>query len=127
MTTHSLAELIAQRQRQVVVHAFLYYVCGESIVSDATYERWFRELGRLQAQHPDIAASGPLWSLCSWIDADERSYSFEGRGIGRSDYPPNVVNAALRLLANVKGKAFAEVAEQHGYQVESNKKRKGSK
>jgi NAD-dependent DNA ligase len=54
-----LVELIAQRRRQIAVHSFIYYRLGTSIIDDAKYDRWARELHRLQTEHPEESAKAP--------------------------------------------------------------------
>ena len=50
-------EFINRRRRQLCVHAALYYRLNTSLVSDATYDAWSRELVQLQTDHPDVAAA----------------------------------------------------------------------
>jgi len=61
----SIEELINRRRRQVLVHSFLYYRMNTSIVSDAQYDQWARELAELQARHPEVA------KRCAYADAFE--------------------------------------------------------
>jgi hypothetical protein len=51
----TIAERIRQRRYQMLVHSFLYYQLGTSIIEDSTFDRWARELVQLQADHPGIA------------------------------------------------------------------------
>jgi NAD-dependent DNA ligase len=46
---------IKQRRFQILVHSYLYYQRMTSIVEDVTFDRWARELVKLQEQYPDIA------------------------------------------------------------------------
>ena len=50
-------ELIHRRRRQLCVHAALYYRLNTSLVPDATYDAWSRELVQLQTDYPDVAAA----------------------------------------------------------------------
>ena len=36
----------------MLVHSYLYYVKGDSIVSDDTWQRWANELAELQRENP---------------------------------------------------------------------------
>lgn len=57
MEEQTIAEKIKQRRRQMLVHSYLYYQLGTSIIDDFTFDRWARELVKLQADFPDIAAT----------------------------------------------------------------------
>lgn len=59
MTPDEIAELIARRRRQVLVHSVLYYCLNENLVSDSKWAEWAVELENLQNQHQDIAAKCP--------------------------------------------------------------------
>jgi len=51
MTT---VERIASLRRQIERHDYLYYVRNEPRVSDAEYDRLYRELERLEQEHPEL-------------------------------------------------------------------------
>lgn len=57
-----IAELINRRRRQIIVHSTIYYRCATSLISDATFDAWSRELVELQRQHPGIAGQ------CDWAE-----------------------------------------------------------
>ena len=61
-------ELINRRRRQLCVHASLYYRLNASLVSDATYDAWSRELVQLQTDYPDVAGACVLAEL--FVDFD---------------------------------------------------------
>lgn len=52
--------IIARRRRQILVHSVIYYVLDDELVTDATFDRWCRELVALQDAYPDDAAQAPL-------------------------------------------------------------------
>lgn len=52
-----VAKQIAKRRRQCLVHRYIYYVRGENLIDDPTYDLWERELRALVTAHPDIAAA----------------------------------------------------------------------
>lgn len=56
-------EKINQRRRQLHVHSYLYYFRDESLVDDATFDRWANELVELQAAHPESLHKGYLPSI----------------------------------------------------------------
>jgi len=47
MSSHSKLDLINRRQRQILVHSFLYYQLSENIISDQTFDAWSKELASL--------------------------------------------------------------------------------
>lgn len=47
----SVLELINRRQRQILVHSFLYYQLNENIIDDYTFDKWANELASLMKQH----------------------------------------------------------------------------
>lgn len=51
---NKILELISRRQRQIIVHSVLYYRYDTSLVSDATFDAWSRELVALQKAHPTV-------------------------------------------------------------------------
>lgn len=52
MYIQTITEKIRQRRYQMLVHSFLYYQLGESIVDDHTFDRWANELVGLQEKYP---------------------------------------------------------------------------
>lgn len=48
-----IIELINRRRHQILVHSYLYYELGESIISDYDFDYWSKELVDLQAQYPE--------------------------------------------------------------------------
>ncbi len=55
----TVADIITQRRRQVLVHSVIYYKLNENIVSDSKWSQWAEELEDLQRQYPDIAKRCP--------------------------------------------------------------------
>ncbi len=39
-----LLEWVNRRQRQILVHSFLYYQLNENIIDDFTFDKWSKEL-----------------------------------------------------------------------------------
>ena len=48
-----ILELINRRERQVLIHANLYYRQNTNIISDFTYDKWSHELVELIQEHPN--------------------------------------------------------------------------
>lgn len=49
----SALEMINRRQRQVLVHSFLYYQLNESIIEDWIFDRWSKDIVELRERYPD--------------------------------------------------------------------------
>lgn len=47
-----ILSLINRRERQLLVHSFLYYQLNENIISDHTFDLWSKEMVRLREEHP---------------------------------------------------------------------------
>lgn len=52
----TIKEKIQQRRLQLLIHSCIYYELNESIVSDATWSRWAKELVDLQNKYPQEAS-----------------------------------------------------------------------
>ena len=112
--TQSSTELatLRQRARQFLVHSFLYYRLGESVVSDTFYDRITEELRSLRIKHPK--AKMPHADL---IDAQ---LGAEASGFAIKAYPPEIITSAFKLLYAVSSPPvdFVEFVEQRGYFAE---------
>ena len=51
----SISEKIQQRRLQILVHSCIYYELNDSIISDATWNKWANELVQLQNENPEIS------------------------------------------------------------------------
>ena len=54
MTADALRERVARLRREIEDHNHRYYVLDEPSISDAAYDRLFRELQELEAAHPAL-------------------------------------------------------------------------
>lgn len=87
-----IAELIQQRRLQVLVHSCIYYNLNKNLVSDATWDKWARELVQLQADYPKIAEK------VIWAEAFD---GFDGStGFDLPIHDDWVVNKAKQLCRN---------------------------
>lgn len=59
MTEKQIEELIHRRRRQILVHSIIYYKNGDSIIPDATFDKWAQELAKLQTDHQQLSESIP--------------------------------------------------------------------
>ena len=85
-----IAELIARRRRQLLVHSIIYYKMNDNIISDATWSKWGQELEELQAKYPEIAAKQPYAKEFEGFDHST------GMSLPLND--PWAVNKARQLL-----------------------------
>lgn len=51
----SPVEWANRRQRQILVHSFLYYQLDTSIIEDHTFDKWCKELADWQKENPELA------------------------------------------------------------------------
>ena len=104
-------ELVVLRQRalQFLVHSFLYYRLGESIVSDEFFDQVAEELRTLRAKHPK--AEMP------YAEVIEPALGPEASGFRIRNYPPRIITTAFKLLYAVTAPKvdFLEFVERRGY------------
>lgn len=91
LTASEVEGLINRRRRQILIHSFLYYRMNTSIVSDAQYDQWARELAELQARHPEVAKK------CAYADAFE-DFSESVTGFNLPLHDPWVVGKGQQIL-----------------------------
>ena len=88
-------ERINRRRRQVLVHSCIYYKFFDSLVDDATFDKWAGELVALQQKYPEVAKK------CVYADAFK---NFDGStGFDLPYYRPEIVGIAEQLLRFVRG------------------------
>ena len=104
-------ELVELRRRalQFLVHSFLYYRLGDSVVSDKFFDEVAEELRALRAKHPK--AEMPYAEL---IDP---ALGPEASGFRIRKYPPRIISTAFKLLyaATAPEVDFLEFVERRGY------------
>lgn len=44
--------LISRRERQIIVHSYIYYELNENIIEDNLWGKWAQELSELIKEHP---------------------------------------------------------------------------
>ena len=59
MTQEEIAELIARRRRQLLVHSIIYYQMNDNLITDDQWAKWALELEELQRDYPEIAKQCP--------------------------------------------------------------------
>ena len=84
-------ELIQQKIRQYLVHSFLYYQLDESIISDRIYDQICTDVAKLISDNSDK-------NSLPFHDIVKSSLTENATGFAISNYPPEIVSAALHLL-----------------------------
>lgn len=61
-------ELIHRRRRQILVHSIIYYRLGETIIDDAVFDKWAKELFKLQTENLQLSQSIPYmrYQFADW-------------------------------------------------------------
>lgn len=95
-----IAAKIQQRRYQILVHSLLYYALDITLVPDAKWAEWAKELVQLQHTHADTA---------SRVIFAEAFKSFDGStGYNLPYNDEQVVNIAHRLLQREKSAESAD-------------------
>lgn len=91
--TDEVLELFNRRQRQILVHSFLYYEQDKSVIEDHLYDSWCTELADLiQSNYEEFKRSQYY----------EAFIGFDGSsGFDLPYRSPDIVTAAHRLLNSI--------------------------
>jgi len=88
--TTSKRALIQRRRLQILIHSYLYYREGTSIIPDSLFDTWCKELKFIQDRNPQ---------LCEFVDYDEDFRNFDGvSGYNLNYMRPEIVSKAKQLL-----------------------------
>ena len=60
-TNDDIKQLIKRRRRQIMVHSAIYYRLGTSVITDAQFDKWARELVKLQNDYPNESKQVELY------------------------------------------------------------------
>jgi len=83
-------EWINRRERQLLVHSFLYYQLNENIISDHIFDLWSKELAKAIIDHPETFKQSVY---------AEGFKNFDGSsGYDLPFHLPEIQNAGYRLL-----------------------------
>ncbi len=82
---------ISQRRRQILVHSYIYYEMDDSVVSDAQWSQWAKELVWLSQEFPDISKKAPYYKE---FDGFDGSTGFDFK------YDEKIKNRAAQLIAH---------------------------
>lgn len=53
LSSEDAISVMNQRERQLIVNSSIYYIEGESLVTDLTWDRWAKHLQALIAEYPE--------------------------------------------------------------------------
>ncbi|MBI3992562.1 MAG: uroporphyrinogen-III synthase, partial [Candidatus Lambdaproteobacteria bacterium] len=106
-----IGETLSRRARQFLLHSFLYYRLGESVIGDEAFDRNTEELRALRAAHP----RAPM----PYAELIDPALGPEASGYQIRRYPPEIVSAAFKVLyaATHPDLSFEEFVTGRGYQV----------
>lgn len=121
---HYTLELINRRHRQLLVHSYIYYKMGDSIIEDSKFDQLVKETVELHNQFPDLSEQAVFWDICRGFDT-----SASGFFIRMGMYPDEIVSTACRLLYNVRDvqEPFEKWLKQFDLRVIKTKRKKVSK
>lgn len=90
----SILELMNRRQRQILVHSYIYYELNDSLIPDITFDKWSMELAQLIQDYPEEYKKSAYF---------QAFYGFDGSsGFDLPYRSPEVVNTAHRLMSYFK-------------------------
>ncbi|MCZ6558710.1 MAG: hypothetical protein O7E56_14065 [SAR324 cluster bacterium] len=103
--------LLKRRATQFLVHSFLYYRLGESVLSDEFFDQLAEELRVLRKKHPEADMPFP--------EIVDQALGEEASGFVIRNYPPQIISSAFKLLYAVSSPQvdFVEFVERRGYQA----------
>ena len=107
-----MKSLLQQRVRQFLIHSFLYYHLGDSVISDTQYDRICQELAELLKEHPGLEVP--------YRELTEQTLGTEASGYTIRKFPPPIVSSALHLLYQARYRAHRPLPEflsRQGYRI----------
>ena len=92
----TIQEKIKQRRLQMLVHSYIYYELNDTIISDAKWSTWAKELVELQTKYPEEANK---------VDYAKEFSDFDGStgfNLPKNDWVKNKAEYLLNLKTNIK-------------------------
>ena len=94
-----ILSLINRRERQLLVHSYIYYELDDSIIPDDQWSKWGFELAQLRDEYPDI------YERSEYADAFRNFDGSTGFDLYGFYMHSDIISKALYLLQiNKKGK-----------------------
>ena len=93
MFSNDILSKINQRERQIMVHSYLYYVLSENIIDDFTYDKFARELAQLIRYYPEEHKQSVYYKYFKEFGQDG---CYSGYYLPKD--LPETINSAFRLL-----------------------------
>lgn len=90
----TIEERIRQRRRQMLVHSYIYYELNDSIISDATWSKWAKELAQLQKDYPEESKR---------VEEYEQFKDWDGSSGAFLNFGENIKTVAKILLSLSEG------------------------
>lgn len=87
-----LLALINRRERQLLVHSYIYYELNDNIIEDSKWSEWAFQLVDLRDDYPDIYAESVYAKEFEHFDGST------GYDLHDAYMQDNIVNKALYLL-----------------------------
>lgn len=98
MNDKELLSFINRRERQLLVHSYIYYECNESIISDDQWTEWAKELVKLRDDNIDI------FDQSAYADVFREFDYSTGYDLYSGYMRPEVIKDAELLLRILKGR-----------------------
>jgi len=106
-------EILQRKTRQYLVHSFLYYQLGESIISDYQYDIICNEILKcFRNNHQDY--------LLPYKDILTTSLSEDASGFSIRKFPAEIISSAMHLLYQhnyCKSLSFEDFLARFGYNL----------
>ena len=90
---HPIREEINRRERQILVHSYLYYVLSENLIEDYEYDKIGRRLAELIRDYPEEHKMSRYYKLFEDFGQDG---CYSGYQLPKD--LPEIINNAFRLL-----------------------------
>lgn len=90
MVDKTILSLINRRQRQILVHSYIYYELDNNIIDDITWSKWALELEDLQRNYPEESSAA--------VYAKEFEHFDHSTGAGLNYFKPEIMGVARMLL-----------------------------
>lgn len=95
MNWFEIRDLINRKQRQILVHSYIYYVLDKNIIDDATWSEWAEQLEILMKYMPEEAAASEFHMYFEDFDHSTGANLVKYYNDERLAWVPHVANMLL--------------------------------